>query len=217
MFDESTPIPQRLNVLMTAAKPRSSFSAPRWCAAALALAAALGTASGQTSLVVASPFAPPGGQGGAAGAASPESYELAGSSVQGTDVLVCIYDRQAKRCEWIPVGGVANGIHVISYDTQRDKAVVTISGSRRELGLRKAEVVAQAPTRAAAASSPRPYSGPAPAAPAPPASAAAATHDQQEARMLVSDLLEIGVQQRKAYQEARQKAAAQPATPQPSN
>jgi hypothetical protein len=31
--------------------------------------------------------------------------------------------------------------------------------------------------------------------------------------MLVSDLLEIGIQQRKAYQEAKQKAAAAPHPP----
>ena len=37
--------------------------------------------------------------------------------------------------------------------------------------------------------------------------------DQREARMLVSDLLEIGVQQRKAFQDARQKAAAATPTP----
>jgi hypothetical protein len=40
--------------------------------------------------------------------------------------------------------------------------------------------------------------------------------DQREARMLVSDLLEIGVQQRKAYQDAKEKAAAQ-SSPQPTN
>ncbi len=44
---------------------------------------------------------------------------------------------------------------------------------------------------------------------APPPAAAAATpeQEQREARMLVSDLLEIGVQQRKAYQDAKLKAA----------
>ena len=70
----------------------------------------------------------------------------------------------------------------------------------------------QAPSRVAA-QVPPPPDGPA----SPPAiaqSPEAAAKDQREARMLVSDLLEIGVQQRKAYQEAKQKAAATPQPPQ---
>ena len=42
-----------------------------------------------------------------------------------------------------------------------------------------------------------------------------AAQEQREARMLVSDLLEIGIQQRKAYQEAKQRAAS--GTPPPSD
>ena len=58
-------------------------------------------------------------------------------------------------------------------------------------------------------STPAPVS--APIAAAPPEAVGSAAREQLEARMLVSDLLEIGIQQRKAYQEAKQKAAA--ATP----
>ena len=36
---------------------------------------------------------------------------------------------------------------------------------------------------------------------------------ERDARMLVSDLLEIGMAQRKAYEEAQKKAAATPAQP----
>ena len=43
-----------------------------------------------------------------------------------------------------------------------------------------------------------------------PAATGSPEQEQREARMLVSDLLEIGVQQRKAYQDAKQKAAAAP-------
>jgi hypothetical protein len=44
-----------------------------------------------------------------------------------------------------------------------------------------------------------------------PATATAATEDDQarEARMLVTDLLDIGMQQRKAYEDAQKQAAAQ--------
>jgi hypothetical protein len=49
-----------------------------------------------------------------------------------------------------------------------------------------------------------------------PPSAQNLAQEQREARMLVSDLLEIGVQQRKAYQDAKRKAAPE-SNAQPSN
>lgn len=183
--------------------------------------AALG-ARADSALVADSPFSPSGTASAAAGASAPaEAYELAGSSVQGNTVVVCIFDRQAKHSAWIGVGETAGGIHVLSFDAQRDRAVVTISGTRKELGLRKATYGAAGPqplphpTAAVAVDTPPPVASPAevPKTPVPPT---VAEHDQQEARMLVSDLLEIGIQQRKAYQEAKQKAASQP-SPVPSN
>jgi hypothetical protein len=180
------------------------------------VAASAGFALAQTTLVANSPFAPAGSAAGAA-AAPAQAYELAGSSVQGSTVLVCIYDRQAKHSEWIPVGGVSGPVHVISFDAQHDRAVVTIGGSRKELGLRSAAVVASAPVESLPPQAPAAAPAPVPAPVGPTASSATTAslaHDQNEARMLVSDLLEIGVQQRKAYQEAKQKAAAEtPAQP----
>ena len=184
--------------------------------AALGLA---GMAFGQTALVSNSPFAP-SGPGGTAAAGAPEAYELAGSSVMGSEVSVCIFERQAKHSEWIPVGGISGGIHVISYDGAHDRAVVSIGGARRELTLRKAAIAALSPTAAtsmAVAAAPEAPAQPQPSvASAAPAPSADPAREQTEARMLVSDLLEIGVQQRKAYQEAKQKAAT--GTPaQPTN
>lgn len=49
----------------------------------------------------------------------------------------------------------------------------------------------------------------APTVPLPPPSSPAEA--EREARMLVSDLLEIGMQQRKAYEEAQRKASAESA------
>jgi hypothetical protein len=72
-----------------------------------------------------------------------------------------------------------------------------------------------APTNAAAAAptGPAPASTPAIQKPPPPAPGTTA-YQEQEARMLVSDLLEIGMAQRKAYEEQQKKAAAgQAATP----
>jgi hypothetical protein len=130
---------------------------------------------------------------------------------------VCIYERQKKHSEWIAVGETSDGIRVVSYDAANDSAVVTVDGARKDLVMRQAAVAALSPSY-----DPRvPSAGgglvaslvPAPTGPATPQSVA---NDQREARMLVSDLLEIGVQQRKAYQDAKQKAAASTSA-QPTN
>jgi hypothetical protein len=134
--------------------------------------------------------------------------------VQGSDVNVCIFERQAKHSRWIPVGGIADGIHVISFDAAHDRAVVNIEGTIKELTMRTAKVDSVGSSYLAVAT---PQRGPQPVQPVQPViSNSAATpqkspevlaQEQREARMLVSDLLEIGVQQRKAYQEAKRKAA----------
>ncbi len=171
-----------------------------------------GSGFGQSSLVVNSPFSPNGTASLGAGAPA-EAYELAGSSIEGSDMSVCIFERQAKHSQWIPVGGDVDGVRVISYDPANDTAVVMIAGSRKELSMRKAAVAVLNP--ASPNRTPQVVSTPAavsaPIAAAPPEAVGSAAREQREARMLVSDLLEIGIQQRKAYQEAKQKAAA--ATP----
>jgi hypothetical protein len=180
-----------------------------------------GTCFAQGTLVADSPFAPAGAVSTAANGHA-EAYELAGSTVQGADISVCIFERQKKHSQWIPVGGDVDGIHVISYDVAHDTAVVTISGTRRELSMRKAVVASTNPSsfgrapQSITASEDRGQYRATPVIPEPAASATTAAQDQKEARMLVSDLLEIGVQQRKAYQEAKLKAA-QGAGTTPSN
>ena len=186
---------------------------------ALAVAGCAVAAFGQGPLVGNSPFMPSGAAAAAAGAGAGEAYELAGSSVEGSNISVCIFERQAKHSQWIPVGGIADGIHVISFDLLHDKAVVAIAGSIRELTMRKATVAPQgAPVVARAAPPPggEPVASTVQVAAAAPAPARTAVEEQREARMLVSDLLEIGVQQRKAYQDAKQKAASETPAP-PSN
>jgi hypothetical protein len=204
---------------MTANAPLPPAPSRLLKAVALAAAGAVAGAFGQTTVLVGdSPFAPAGGAL-AAGGAPAQAYELAGSSVQGRDVLVCIFDRGAKHTDWIPVGATYGPIHVLSFDPANDRAVVTIAGDRRELALRKVTVASSG--AAATERQPAPVAAAAPsvaaqgAAAAAPGAVTSAAREQQEARMLVSDLLAIGAQQRKAYQEAKKKAA-QPA-PQPDN
>jgi hypothetical protein len=155
--------------------------------------------------------------GSAAAGATQEAFELAGAMVDGTDVSVCIFERQKKRSQWIPVGGNSDGIQVVSYDDAHDTAVVMIAGGRKQLSMRKDTVASAGPSSSGrgpqVASMAAASAGPiavvsTESAPPLPVSAATAANDQREARMLVSDLLEIGVQQRKAYQDAKLKAAS---------
>ena len=205
-FDVSRVMPQRLNLLMRNFESMVSRLLLRLAVPALAAAGLVAPGLGQT-LVGDSPFAAHGGSASSAGPA--EAYELAGSTSEGSQVTVCIYERQKKHSEWIPVGEASDGIRVVSYDAASDSAVVTIDGARKDLVMRQAAVA----TLTASADPRVPAAGgglvaslvPAPSAPSTPESVA---NDQREARMLVSDLLEIGVQQRKAYQEAKQRAAS---------
>lgn len=192
----------------------------RLCLRALALLAGSAAAFGQGTLVGNSPFSPAAGAAGGAGG-PPESYELAGSMVQGNDVTVCIFERQARHSRWIPVGGITDGIHVISFDAAHDRAVVNVEGTIKELTMRTAKVAALGSSSMAVAAPQRapqpvePVIASSNSAPAPQKTPEVLAQEQREARMLVSDLLEIGVQQRKAYQEAKRKAAE--ASGQPSN
>jgi hypothetical protein len=182
--------------------------------------AALGCACtlfAENTLVADSPFAPAGAMA-SVGNSPAEAYELAGSSVQGGAVSVCIFERQKKHSQWIPVGGDVDGVHVISYDASHDVAIVTISGSRKELSMRKSVVASTnaSPAGRTPIAIGGPIDMPVPIASAPNQTGPTAIQDQKEARMLVSDLLEIGVQQRKAYQDAKLKAA-QGSPPQQGN
>ncbi len=181
--------------------------------AVLALAAALaGRAPAQAPLTKDSPFLPPAGSAEAAPAAN-ESLTLTGVSGLGKNALVCIYDTQAKRGYWIPVGTTTEGIKVLNYDNARDQAVITVGGQQKLLTLRNSSIAnagsnpgQPAPSFASPTTAmPTPTQG-TPQPPPPPGSVA---QQETEARMLVSDLLEIGMQQRKAYEEAQKKAQAE--------
>lgn len=159
---------------------------------------AAGIACAQSSLVSNSPFSPAEGAGGQGATAPVGDYELAGCTVQNGEVSICISEHKTKRSRWIPVGGDADGVRVVSYDEAREIAVVLVNGDRKELAMRKAVVAAAPPVVQSPSSAPIQV---------PTAATQAAANEQKEARMLVSDLLEIGIQQRKAYQDAKKKAA----------
>ncbi|MEO5960504.1 MAG: hypothetical protein ABIZ49_14400 [Opitutaceae bacterium] len=203
----------------------------------------------QTPLPKESPFLPASSAATAAPAAA-EVHELAGVSTMGKQTSVYIFDKQTKvpKGKWIPVGETMEGITVLNYDSPREQVLIRVGGVEKTLKLRKSTSNVNG---VAAVGAPPPLPGPlprpggwnAPQVPTPPVAPPVAVapvttpaqkpeppppigsvaHQEQEARMLVSDLLEIGMAQRKAYEEAQKKAAgtavptadpsASPATP----
>jgi hypothetical protein len=183
-----------------------------------------------------SPFMPASGP--AAVSAGPgEVLEFAGVNVMSEKTYVSVFDKQSKKGRWILVGGSDAGISVLAYDSRREQIVIKSGEVQKTLTLRKGTGTLNAPSPvavlppAAGFSVPPPGLTASPSAPSPAGSAPApaiepapkpetpakpltVARQEEEARMLVSDLLEIGMAQRKAYEEAQRKSADGPtATP----
>jgi hypothetical protein len=211
----------------------------------LLLAAALHAQEKVTALPKNSPFGAPGAPVATADGAV-ERIEFAGVSAVGKKTDLIFYDKTAKKSHWIGLGETKEGIAVLTYDEKREQAIVKINGVEKVLPLRKGQKVAASPrpvpavptgfnitpagpvplpvpttspTMANNAPTPLPavVTDPAQNRSAPAAPETVQARQETEARMLVSDLLEIGMAQRKAYEEAQRKAAEgnPPATPAP--
>jgi hypothetical protein len=115
---------------------------------------------------------------------------------------VCIYDVNGKRSHWIGVGDADGRIQVVSYDAAGDRAVVRIDGVEQTLDLRK-EAAPRNPGFAV------PFVAAANTAPGalPPGISIQEARKQREARMLVMDLMDAGMRQRQAHEEALRQAA----------
>lgn len=194
----------------------------------------------------ASPFMPPAAAAQVTAAGdSGETLEFAGISSVGSRTDYIVHDRSSKKSFWIGMGEAKNGIALVSHDPKRDILTLTANGIQRQLPLRKVATGAgrpgSAPVVGNQASIPSPLDTsvitpppPPPALPSPsqdPATAVAETKpapttpaqeailkQETEARNLVSDLLEIGMAQRRAYEEAqRRNSSANPAEPPPES
>lgn len=179
------------------------------------LAAVAGFARGQ-SLPKDSPFLPAAGTA-AAGQATAPSYQFVGMTVVGKDTLLGITRQSDKRSVWIPVGKTVADITAVTFNPQTDTAVIRTDGQVLTLTMRHSTVAAGAATPPPAfASVPIAVAPPAtpdtPAAAPAPAPPATQEEKETEARMLVTDLLEIGQRQRQAYEEAQRQAAARAAS-----
>lgn len=183
------------------------------CMAAL-LVGAGGWAGAQPASPISSPFLPPGGAAANGAQSSSLAYELTGTNTTSRGTQVCIFDAQAKRSHWISVGSAYDDIRVVSYDPANDLAVISVHGSVMSLGMRRAFVSKQAGLATGPAIAPiAPPSVPRKTGPPVQPQAPEIAKQEREARMLVSDLLEIGMQQRKAYEEAQKKAQQAAAKP----
>ncbi len=150
-----------------------------------------------------SPFLPQG-TAASAGALPAARYQLGGIITQGKEVLVSITRVSNRQSFWIPVGGTVNEVTVVSCNSDRDEATLSANGEKFTLSLRKT-VVQAGNGGPPVTSDVSPQAAPTPPLPAP---VGPPEVQEREARMLVTDLLEIGQQQRKAYEEAQKKAAA---------
>jgi hypothetical protein len=111
----------------------------------------------------------------------------------GSDVLISVFDLQTRIGVWIPVGGEAEGIRVVTYDPDKEEVTVLSLGITGRLTLREAKNLGRGMITALPTME-QEYGRP-------------LTEKEQEfeARMLVSDLLEIGMEERKRQRALRRK------------
>lgn len=187
------------------------FALPSAALALIAIVVAVSRARAE-ALPEKSPFLPPPGAAQAQPTSATE-FELVGMTIVGRDRMVSILRLADQRSTWVPVGRTVGEITVVRYDSDRDEALVRVGGRELTLRMRKATVTGGTnDIPAAAGTAARTSSAEvAPTLTVPSKPLTPTEEKEMEARMLVSDLLEIGQQQRKAYEEAQRQAAAKAA------
>ena len=174
-----------------------------------ALATGLLMRAADMDLTRESPFLPAGGT--AAAPAESATLQLAGISVIEPQIYVLLVDTAnagKSRSRWLAVGAKVDDLAVLSCDVDKDEAVVRVGSEVKTLALRKPAGAKGGPIPGLPSQSPpMPLVGPAGGVMPQVAPLVTREEKEREARMLVSDLLEIGMRQRKAYEEAQRKAA----------
>lgn len=142
------------------------------------------------------------------------AIQLSGISTLGGQSMFNFVDTRTNRSFWVPLKGTVNGFTVLSYEPGSDTVVVDRGGMQRSVRLRQAKIVSMAaPVTQAPAPVVEPPMRPPSGMPATvvrtpdggeianPKTPQEIAQAETEARMMVSDLLEISMQER-----ARQKA-----------
>lgn len=145
------------------------------------------------------------------GDADLNAIQLAGISNIGGQSMFNLIDPRSNKNFWISIKGTANGFTIESYEAASDTVVVLYNNRSRALQLRQTKIASMPATQLAGAPMPnRPVSTgvPTPVIHTPngaeitnPKTPQEIAQAETEARNLVSDLLEISMQER-----ARQKA-----------
>ncbi|WP_404421221.1 hypothetical protein [Nibricoccus sp. IMCC34717] len=155
-----------------------------------------------------SPFAPPGSAARTDAASAPSQigdYEFVGVMRLGGKAIFG-FSKRDGRSVWVEEGAEKEGVAVVAR-LGVDAVSVRIGGTLAEMKLKSPNSGTSphtAPPSPLAAVQPPLPGGAAPGTPQN-ASKAQIAEQEREARMLVSDLLEIGMQQRKAYEEAQKR------------
>lgn len=151
-----------------------------------------------------SPFLPPGSGSGevapkpTAPAPTLANLEFSGVMSFGQGTLISVHNLQTNKGVWIPLGGEEEGIRVLNYDSEAKEVTVASLGVTTVLKLREADFkggswIKPLPTLE------QEYGRP-----------LTVKEEEREARMLVSDLLEIGMKERERQREIRNKQRAKP-------
>ncbi|MDD3180899.1 MAG: hypothetical protein PHQ04_11205 [Opitutaceae bacterium] len=164
------------------------------------------------SLLNNSPFGAPGPDGSSPVVDSQlDQLEFTGVSVIGREIFVSVIDRKTGRGGWLPLKTQGtDGLIAENYDAKKDEITVRLGSRTKVLSLGRAKVTASAtlPAPAGPAAAPTPQATAPSASPPPHTSPSSGKPpeieaQEREARLLVSDLLEIGMIQRKAYAEKK--------------
>ena len=140
----------------------------------------------------------------AAATSEPTKFEFTGVVNLGTESLICITLTEHQRSHWLKPGQSAGGITLVSHDPATKSTIIRHAGRETQLILKERESSFDSADLAVyQPSGPLPSAGLAEHVPL--------TNQEKatEARMLVSDLLEIGMIQRKAYEETKQQDVAE--------
>ncbi|MEZ5275943.1 MAG: hypothetical protein R3F07_06160 [Opitutaceae bacterium] len=124
------------------------------------------------------------------------NLEFSGVMSFGRQTLISVHDLQSDKSVWITVGGEEEGIRVVNYDSETKEITVLSRGVTTRLKLRESQLangkwIKPLPTLE------QEYGRP-----------LTVEEEETEARMLVSDLLEIGMKERERQRELRKQAAA---------
>lgn len=175
-------------------------------------------------LPAADPVAPPPADAGALA-----SLELVGILVLDKQPRFSVRDTATGRSVWIPLAGTEEGLTVTAFDEHASTIVVSGRGGTRTLALREATIRSQPSGGSPAVAPPGGGGRPAAAAPMPlpaplrqttaradPAAGGVAPPQprtteeaEREARMLVSDLMEISMRERQRYEQQMRERQAQ--------